>query len=285
MTPITFLPDGIERPLAFLNCTFEGPKSRPPSASSLHRCAPHKRCQAGRTQHLPACCYPPHSEPMLRKCQYSCQHHRANTRTPHQPPLCLPLPPPSQSTGLHQRRGLSCLSLLPDASGSLPTYGVSCHSGGTRPLERGGAVLVSRALCFSLRLALAFALIELAVFRCVVGTSTHEASLSFASSNGVNVHRCRACTVGFRLNSTAICRRSGQTEETLTCSGAPLDTSNLLPTSPHFGFTQECEMPGLRSSCRLKRFQDFHLRTLGFPLSQPIQERVCGTSTSRVPTR
>ena len=27
---ITFLPDGIERPFAFLKCTFEGPKSRPP---------------------------------------------------------------------------------------------------------------------------------------------------------------------------------------------------------------------------------------------------------------
>ena len=29
---ITFLPKGIERPSAFLHCTFEGPRSRPPSA-------------------------------------------------------------------------------------------------------------------------------------------------------------------------------------------------------------------------------------------------------------
>ena len=47
-------------------------------------------------------------------------------------------------------------------------------------------------------------LIELAVSRCVAGTSGHEASLSFAFANGVNVHRCRTCTVVFRLHSSTI---------------------------------------------------------------------------------
>ena len=46
-----------------------------------------------------------------------------------------------------RRLGLSCLSLLPDASGSLPTCGLSCHSGDTHPQTLAGLFYVSGTLC------------------------------------------------------------------------------------------------------------------------------------------
>ena len=69
----------------------------------------------------------------------------------------------------------------------------------TLTFELGGTVLVSLLLW-----PLPPTLIELAVFRCVAGTSAHEASLSLAFANGTAVHRCRTCTAGFRLHSSAI---------------------------------------------------------------------------------
>ena len=93
----------------------------------------------------------------------------------------------------------------------------------TLVLELGGAVLVSRTFCFPFGLALALALIELAVFRFVAGTSAHEASFSFASHSH--------CWVPTPLLDHP-CRRFGQTEKTLTCSSAPLGTSHLLGLLP-----------------------------------------------------
>ena len=45
---ITFLPDGFERPFAFLNCTFEGPKSRPPSANFYGQLCYSQALSSGR---------------------------------------------------------------------------------------------------------------------------------------------------------------------------------------------------------------------------------------------
>ena len=59
----------------------------------------------------------------------------------------------------------------------------------TLTFKVGWTILVGRVLCLFLALALALTLIELAVFRCVAGTSAHEASLSLAFANNVNVHQ------------------------------------------------------------------------------------------------
>ena len=47
---------------------FSSAHSRDPIKVPL-KCVFHKRCRAGRAQHQLACCFPPHSEPMLQKCQ------------------------------------------------------------------------------------------------------------------------------------------------------------------------------------------------------------------------
>ena len=86
------------------------------------------------------------------------------------------LPPPSQSTALHQRRGLSCLSLLPESLPAVcPLVGLLAAVAALA-LELDGAFVVNRALCFSLGLGFALALVELAIFRRVAGTSACEAS-------------------------------------------------------------------------------------------------------------
>ena len=67
----------------------------------------------------------------------------------------------------------------------------------TLAFKLGRTVLVSRGdLRLTLTLGLALDLIELAVFRCVAGTSAHEASLSLAFANTINVHRRRIRIAG-----------------------------------------------------------------------------------------
>ena len=113
--------------------------------TSMDKVRSSQALSSKKTQHLLACRYPPHSELTLQSCQLRCHRHRTNSHKflLHRSPLCLPLPPPSQPTALYQRRGLSRLSLLPDISGSLPKWGLSCHSA-TLTFKLGGTVLVSR---------------------------------------------------------------------------------------------------------------------------------------------
>ena len=60
-----------------------------------------------------------------------------------------------------------------------------------------------RVLRFALSLGLALGLVKLAVFRCVAGTSSHEASLSLALADYINIRRC-TCTGCFQLHSSTI---------------------------------------------------------------------------------
>ena len=58
---------------------FSTAHSREPShvhlqRSSMDKCALHKHCRVGGTQHPLPCCCPPHSEPMLRRCQLHRPH-------------------------------------------------------------------------------------------------------------------------------------------------------------------------------------------------------------------
>ena len=132
-----------------------------------------------------------------------------------------------------------------------------------------GTVLVRCTLSFSIGLALALPSVEPTILRCVARSSADETSLGLALSFANNQHPSGLglyCWVPTRL-FVHLCRRSGQTGETLICSDAPLGTSHslgLLPTEPHFKLTQEHVMPELRSSCRPKRFQGFLLRTPEF---------------------
>ena len=144
------------------------------------------------------------------------------------------------------------------ASSNLPTCGLSCHSGDARPRTWRGCS-VSGALCVSLALALALALIELAVFRCVSGTSTR--SIPFLC---FHQRRQRPSASRLRWVPTPLLDHPCPVE-TLTCP--PVGPATNLTTA-HFGSTQECKMPGLRLSCRLRRFQEFPFRTLSFAPSQ-----------------
>ena len=133
------------------------------------------------------CCDPPHPEPMLQKSISAVIIiGQTLTNSIHRFPSCLPPPAPSQSTALHQWR-----TFLSRPRASVHPLVAFLATVATLALELGGAVLVSGTLCVSLALALALTLIELAVFRCVAGTSAHVASHSSAFTNGVNVHRRR----------------------------------------------------------------------------------------------
>ena len=174
--------------------------------SSMDRCVLHKHCRVGGTQHPLGCCYPPHAEPMLRRCQLRCPHHLGPLRICGDSCFFDHLYRPYGCSRRRSINGVDFLVLrfcwwLPAICPLVSILATVV----TLAFKLGATFLVRQGvLRLTLALGLALGLIELAVFRCVAGTS------------------------------------------------------------PHFGLSQKREMPGLRSSCRLKRFRDSHLRTLGF---------------------
>ena len=102
----------------------------------------------------------------------------------------------------------------------------------TLTFKLGGTALVSRALCLSLALALALTLIELGP--SLRGRDVRTRSITLLCNCQQRQHPSVShlhCWVPTPLLDHP-CRRFGQTEETLTCSGAPLDTSHLLDLLP-----------------------------------------------------
>ena len=124
----------------------------------------------------------------LRPCLGSDCATRRRANTPHRSHPC--------RRGSFGRRGLSCLWLLPVASSSLPICGFSCR-GGTRPRTWRCCSFLSL-----LRWPSPLPWLSLQSFAAWPGRphTKHPFPLLFA--NGVNIHRCRTCTAGFRLHSS-----------------------------------------------------------------------------------
>ena len=115
---------------------------------------------------------------MLRKCELRCHHHLTNAYKflLHRSLSCV-----FHSRSRRSRRRSMNVAHFRFCQ-TLPTVCplvAFLATVATLALEHGGGVLVSGTLCFPVGLALVLGLIELAVFRCVAGTFTHEAFLSF----------------------------------------------------------------------------------------------------------
>ena len=203
-----FLPERIERPSAFLNCTFEGPKSRAPSAKFHGQLCSSQALL--REEELGICwhvvvtlqtqnpCFrginsavviigptPTSSCFVYLPNVFHCRHRRTRRRSV------------NVADFIVFRFCQTFLAVCPLVAFLATMAKLTFKLGGTVPFNRG-------SLRLSFALAFALGLIELAIFRCVVETSAQEASLSSAFANGVNIHRCRVCTAGFRLHSSTI---------------------------------------------------------------------------------
>ena len=195
---ITFLPEGTERQFAFHICTFEGPKSRPPSAKFHGQVCSSQALSSGRNSASAGLSFP-----------YTLRTHDSFPSS-----LLFSSSEQSPLIPVSSITSVSSTAAPVAVDGASPTAWtfLSYTSAQTLPtvctlvtflatvatlsFKLGWSVLVRLGvLRFALALGLALGLIKLAVFHCVAGTSAHEASLSLALPECVDIHRRCTCTV------------------------------------------------------------------------------------------